>query len=214
MPKFDATMIDTEAVRTRTLELAIEAGEQVRETFLHVHDKHIKSGVLAVGVAEAMAWDEFHEATDKFIHEKNAGKHNDTENLVARGVTALIFPSAKSTIELQLERTPQGLFAPTIEKVGETVAEEGTDPSIYRLELPSGCFDAEASNFQVKFHVEAETMGIDTVFPRSNPFFVHNYQILRIVGGGGELWQNPKLNLDGTYTAPPVVNLGPSSIRS
>lgn len=215
MPKFDASMIDTEAVRVRTLEHAVEAGEGVREGCMRSYDKHIKSGILAVGIAEAMAWAEFHEATEKFIQDKNLGKHNDQRTTVARGVTAIVTGFVKSAMEHQLGIDDGGLFDPVFEPI-DGVELEGSSKwfrELYTVSLPSGVFDAGSDKGDVDFFRAGEVDHGMIVRPEGR-LLAYSVGVLRIVGGGGELWQNPDYNVDGTRATQPVVDLDISSIRS
>lgn len=217
MPKFDASMIDTEAVRVRALEQAAAEARIVRSEARRFLYRPVEEGILSQDISDAVADSKAHQAAEKFIQEKNAGLHNDKCNITARGVTALIFSSGKRGIEQRLEDQELGIFTPTFEKVGEVTGDDSrTDVparSIYKLELPDGYYEAYPKSFNVTLYraVQLHHSGVSH-HQGMMPGFDHHF--LRIVGSGGELWQNPDYKLDGTRATPAVVDLDISSIRS
>lgn len=214
MAAFNARIIDTPAVGMRNLELAGEQGEVARVNARQFLTPHIESGIVSDGVANEIAAAEQVAASSKFVQERNAGKHNDHRSSIARGVTALLSGHGLNAVESQFIGRDAGLFDPAIEMVGEVEQEEPYRlTKFYRMKLPSGIYHAEPNPTSIMFFMDGELS--DGLLARADGrFIVPVPGILRVVGGGGELWQNPDYNLDGTHATPPVVDLDLSSIRS
>ena len=201
----DLTIIDNENVAERTASLAAEHGELAAQEITRVLKRHIDSGVVSKGIAETVAEDEAIAASAEFIVERMAGNNNDKQNTVSRGVTALLFETGKNQIDQDLPESRRTSSGPFFEEVGELPRDfdNGIQYPVYKLALPKGIFYAQHPNHRkdyIVFNTQGELYNDGTIFSIGQPFQAHDSDVIRLVGAGGELWQNPAYNLDGSLS--------------
>lgn len=211
MPAFNATMIDTEAVRARIQAESLEYGQVAADRLAGRLWTHVENGVINPGQVAAVRAAEQVAQAAVFMDERNAGKHNDIRSAAGKGITALILPYAKAAIEIQLERAEvPGLFVPAFEMIHERTSELD-NPTVYQLDLPDASFDAD---HHTDVRLLAASAQIDRIAPRQGLLVVRQAVVIRIIGAEGELWQNPGYTLNGTPRPPEPVDIEFSGIRS
>jgi len=187
-------------VEERTRELSASAGDQAAWSAAQLLVEYVsdegtplsREGYGAILAAER------EKAAAKFIEEREAGLYNN-ETSEAPGLTAILRlrPDNEGRDRRALDLVPvQPEFnSPSIEDMGEI--DENT--RLFALTLPEGVYHAD--NF-MSFYAKGEVWGGKIRGEGDDSFSLFPFQVVRIEGYSGELWQNPEYHPDGTKKTP------------
>jgi len=181
-------------VAERTALLAAEHGKDAALRAQRFLDAHVAAGRITKEEMQSIMDADSAAAEAVFTEERNLGQHNDSESM-RTGVKVLMTEHGKSRIEelMRIREVPAGdLLAPRFTSIIST-----TDPEVgvlYQMDLPLGTFSARDSEFRtsrISFFTEGHEIGSDSAIPRGVELSTFAFEVLRIEGSAGELWQNP-----------------------
>ena len=183
-------------VAERTGEFAARVGESAFWVRVYDLKRHVEQGRLDPDVLFEIASVEEQEAQEKYKAERDAGKHNDLMSEYP-GLTALIKPQVKEQYISWIKPITGGTISftdPTFEEVGSI------DNPLLQMRLAEGVFSIEENGIAMNFFVEAVTYN-GTVMrgKEGTKFRASKWDVVRIEGDAGELWQNPGYKPNGSY---------------
>ncbi len=187
-------------VAERTTSLAVRHGESVFWTRIHDLRLHVSAGRLSPEVLSQIAAEEETVAIEKFRTEREAGLHNDTRS-ITKGLTALVRQYVKAHYESRFPEPQASLMSPCFDEVAES--DEGV--RFYNMRIPDGVFVCDNEGPTIHFYTAASHVGLSGIIPSheaKNRIPASQYDVIRIEGDAGELWQNPRYNSDSTLRPP------------
>jgi hypothetical protein len=188
----------------RTQEIVEHVGEAAARRVKEFLREYVGEGkpLSEEGLAEIVAA-EREKAAAVYRMQREAGLAND-EVSQTPGLTALLklqpHSNGRDRRVFDLVPIQPEFSSPSIEEVKEL--DENT--RLFALSLPEGVYHVD--NFMY-FYTKGRVFAGEVRGERDDSFALYPHQVVRVEGEGGELWQNPDYNPDGTKReAAEVIN--------
>ncbi len=186
-------------VAERTETLAAGYGNSVYWSRIHDLTAHVVAGRLSPEALSSIAAAEEEAAIEQYKLERQAGLHNDTKSL-GNGLSTIVKGGPKYRLEKHLDTLRDQARLPfPLPGSYEEIPDSDFDSPLYRMRLPRGVFfmdDAEDPRF-IRFHTDGIVAYGNVMTPEGYRINANTYEVIRIEGDHGELWQNPTYTSDG-----------------